>query len=1175
MTATRLLSGGRIDRTATLDVTFDGRPLTAHPGDSLASALLASGVVTVGHSVLLGRPRGIYTAGSEEPCAVVQLEQPFPEPMLTATTVEAFDGLAASSLYGQGRLADRPDPAAYDAISHHCEVAVVGAGPAGLAAALTAASTGARVLLVDERPEAGGSLVTDAELAWATSMITRLLALPNVTSLASTTVTGYYDSNYLVAVERKADFTTSSIRQRVWHIRAAEVVLATGAHERPIVFADNDVPGVMLAESVRDYLHRYGVLAGERVVLFTTHDDAYRVGGDLLAAGAHVVIVDPRVPAGQSVSLPDGLASGEVQTGTVLAGSAVVGTRTGPGDGLAEVGISAADGETHWLPADLLAISGGWNPAVQLYSQSGGRLVYDHLLGAFVPAPAATAGTRQRVTVAGAAKGLRTTAEIVDDGERAGSAAAEAAVGQGAAQRHEYVRAGEPPLDPPDDGLETYPEPAALLYLVAGSDAQPRSLTSHFVDLQRDVTVADLARATGAGLASIEHVKRYTTAGTAHDQGKTSGLLATAVVAQLLGVSAGELGTTTFRPPYTPVAFATLAARERGDLYDPIRTTAPHAWHMAHGAVFENVGQWKRPWYYPQPLPGGGVEDIHAAVARECAAARSNVAFLDGSTLGKIEVVGPDAPAFLDMLYTNLMSTLKVGMIRYGVMCGVDGMVIDDGTVFRLADDRYLVTTTTGNAAAILDWMEEWLQTEWPSLRVWCTSVTEQWATMALVGPNSRSLLAALAPELAVGAEDYPFMAWRDTTVAGLPGRVARISFSGELAYEINVAWWDAPALWDAVWAAGEPVGLTPYGTETMHVLRAEKGYPIIGQDTDGTVTPQDLGMGWAVSKKKADYLGKRSHARPDNARADRKQLVGLLPADPELLLPEGCQIVEAATLPTPPVPMLGHVTSSYPSVALGRTFALALVKGGRDRIGDIVHVVVDGTPQPAEVAAPVLVDPEGRHRDGNADVPPPVITSVHGRPRLPSSPLAGYADRFAALPRTDTAGVRIAEAPLQTMVNLRAPRGSTAALRLETALGTTLPPRTGFVAYAGSDAVLALGPDEFLLLAGPGKGALRATAMSAELGGEAGSVVDVSAARTMIRLSGRHARKVLRHGTSIDLARYPEATCAQTLLAQCAVTLFFDGPADTEDDLVKILVRSSFAAHLAEWLLLTAPEYL
>jgi sarcosine oxidase subunit alpha len=520
------------------------------------------------------------------------------------------------------------------------------------------------------------------------------------------------------------------------------------------------------------------------------------------------------------------------------------------------------------------------------------------------------------------------------------------------------------------------------------------------------------------------------------------------------------------------------------------------------------------------------------------------------------------------------MSSLKVGMIRYGVMCGPDGMAMDDGTVFRLAADRYLVTTTTGNAAKILDWMEEWLQTEWPELRVWCCSVTEQWATMALVGPRSRALLSALAPGLAVANEEFPFMAWRDCTVAGLTARVARISFSGELAYEINVAWHEAAALWDAVWKVGEPVGLVPYGTEAMHVLRAEKGYPIIGQDTDGTITPQDLGMGWAVSKKKPDFIGKRSFAREDNSRPDRKNLIALLTVDPGLLLPEGAQIVELSELPEPPVPMVGHVTSSYPSAALDRTFALALLKGGRARIGSTVYVVVDGVPQPARVASPVVVDPDGLRRDGDpgGDGEPVPGPSIHAA--LPISPLFGYHEAFAALSRGGHAGVRIGESALMTQVLLRVTKGSAAAGAAATALGTALPGSTGGVTYAHSDAVLALGPDEFLILAGPGHGAEIEQRLRAAIGDEPAAVTDVSASRTMLRISGRNARKLLAHGLAIDLDRLPESTCAQTLLAQCAVVVFSDGPAWTDDDLVKVLVRSSFAAHLAQWLLLTAPEY-
>lgn len=1147
MTSSRLASGGKIDRSRPLEVSFDGKPLSAFAGDTLASALLASGVTVSGHSVLLGRPRGIMAAGAEEPCGVVQIEQPFPEPMLTATTVEAIDGLAAVSIYGRGRLAEMADPNAYDAIHHHCELAIVGAGPAGLAAALNAGRTGERVLLVDEHADWGGSLLTAAELAWAADIVLELAELPNVVHLQRTTVTGYYDDNYLIAVQRlnpPVGDAAGAVRERIWRIRAGRVVLATGAHERPIVFGGNDVPGVMLAESVRVYLQRYGVLAGEQVVVFTTHDDAYRVAGELLAVGAAVVVVDPRIPAGQ---VPD--PTMEVTTGSVLTGSVVTGTLTGTDGSLTGVIVRGPDGRTRELPADLLAVSGGWNPAVHLYSQAGGKLAFDAGVGSFLPA-----GARQHVTVVGSAGGLRTTADCVADGGAAGT---------------NTGLTGGAVIMPPAEDLLPEVTPAATLHLVAENGIDPQTLTEHFVDLQRDVTVADVVRATGAGMASVEHVKRYTTAGTAHDQGKTSGMLTTAVVAHVLGVEPGDLGTTTYRPPYTPISFAALAGRERGDLYDPVRTTGAHAWHVARGATFENVGQWKRPWFY-----AANGEDMHAAVLRECTAARINVAFMDGSTLGKIDVQGEDAPAFLDMLYTNLMSTLKVGMIRYGVMCAPDGMAMDDGTVFRLAPDRYLVTTTTGNAAKVLDWMEEWLQTEWPDMRVWCTSVTEQWATMALVGPRSRAVLSALAPTLDIGNEDFPFMAWRDTAVAGLNARVARISFSGELAYEINVSWHDAAALWDAVWHAGSPIGLTPYGTEAMHVLRAEKGYPIIGQDTDGTITPQDLGMSWVVSKKKADFLGKRSFARADNSRPDRKHLVALLPHSDKLLLPEGSQIVESAEIPGPPVPMLGHVTSSYVSAALGRTFALALLNSGRDRIGTTVYVVVDDVPQPVTVSGPVVVDPDGARRDGDPTGDgEPLPTAVIGA-ALPVSPLATYCNAFTKLSQSADAGVRIAESPLTSQVLLRVKRESTAAKAVSAALGTGLPDATGVVAYAGSDAVLALGPDEYLVLAGPGHGVDLEGRLRAALGSEPGAVTDVSATRTMIRISGRNARRMLAHGLAIDLDKLPESTCAQTLLAQCAVVVFSDGPARTDDDLLKVLVRSSFAAHLAEWLLLTAPEY-
>ena len=949
MTAFRTAAGGRIDRDTTLEFTFDGQPYTGHPGDTLASALLASGRHRIATSVKLGRPRGITAAWAEDSGGLVKIEEPFPEPMLLATTVELHDGLVAHGLPGQGRLAEVADSARYDAVHRHVDVLVVGAGPAGLAAALTAARAGARVAIIDEQSEAGGALLSTTDeldgapaLEWVAAAVAELAGFPDVLHLQRTTAFGSYDDGFVLALERRTDHLGTEApkhlsRQRVWRFRARSIVVATGAHERPVVFADNDRPGIMLAGAARTFLNRYGVLPGREAVVFTTNDSAYDAVFDLQRAGVRVnAVADART------AVPARLVDACEQAGIrLLRGRVVTGTRGSDRVTHALVApfLGGEVGSSTEIACDLLLVSGGWNPAVHLFSQSRGRLRYDDALGAFVPGE-----ELDGLGVAGSAAGVFDLAGCLADGRRAVLAV----------------------LDAParDDRLPVAADaaaPAAPLVLWRVPDTAGG--TTSFVDLQRDATVADIARAVGAGLRSVEHVKRYTTIGTAHDQGKTSGVIASGITAELLGIPVQQTGTTTFRPPYTPVAFAALAGRDRGRLFDPERVTALHDWHVAAGALFEDVGQWKRPRFYPQPG-----EDMEAAVLRECAAARTGVGILDGSTLGKIDVQGPDAGVLLDMLYTNMMGSLKVGSVRYGVMCGVDGMVIDDGTVLRLADDRFLVLTTTGGAAKILDWMEEWLQTEWPHLRVHLASVTEQWATFPVVGPRSRDVIGALFPDVDVSKEAFPFMTWRDTSLGGVPIKLARISFSGELAYEVYVSPWYATAVWERLVEAGRAYGITPYGTETMHVLRAEKGYPIIGQDTDGTVTPQDLGMSWAVSKKKPDFVGKRSFARPANHDPLRKQLVGLLPVDRETVLPEGSQIVDFCVddqLPPPPVPMLGHVTSSYRSAELGRPFALALVKGGRERIGETVHVPVNGALVPVEVTGSVLVDPEGARRDG------------------------------------------------------------------------------------------------------------------------------------------------------------------------------------------------------------------
>ncbi|MFF4284137.1 sarcosine oxidase subunit alpha family protein [Streptomyces sp. NPDC001633] len=955
----RLQQGGRIDRGTVLRFTVDGRELTGHPGDTVASAMLANGLIEVAPSLYRGRPRGIVAAGVEEPNALLQLGSSCSEGMLPATTVELYDGLSATTLSGMGRLDPAPDPAVYDKKYLHTDVLVVGAGPAGLAAAAAAADSGARVIVLDDQPEPGGALLSgrtetigpQPALAWVADIRAALDAAPEVTVLPRTTAFGSYDDNYVLALQARTDHLGAAAapegvsRQRLWHLRARQVVLATGAHERPLVFAGNDRPGVMLAAAVRSYLNRYGVAPGSRAVVSTTNDSAYDTVADLHAAGIDLAaVVDARPELSRRAAEVAAATGVRVLTGSTVIDAAGECRLTG-------VTVQALDadnqltGSSQTFDCDLLAVSGGWSPVVHLHSQRQGRLRWDEELVAFVPD-----GYVRDQQVVGAARGTYDLDGCLAEGARAGAQAA--------------TDAGFPVAVPSPGGSRPV-GPTRAVWLVPAPDGEPGVWDTHFVDLQRDVTVADVWRSTGAGMRSVEHVKRYTSLGTANDQGKTSGVNAIGVIAEALGVGAspGEIGTTAYRAPYTPVAFAALAGRERGELFDPERTTSLHGWHVAHGAEFEDVGQWKRPRYYP--LPG---EDMDTAVARECRAARGGVAFMDASTLGKIEIWGADAGEFLNRIYTNAFKKLKPGMARYGVMCKPDGMIFDDGVTLRLDDNRYFMTTTTGGAAGVLDWLEEWLQTEWPGLDVHCTSVTEQWTTIAVVGPRSREVVAQLAPDVDLSAEAFPFMAFRETTLAsGVPARICRISFSGELAYEINVSAWYGLAVWEEVEAIGRPYDITPYGTETMHVLRAEKGYIIVGQDTDGTVTPQDAGMSWVVSKQK-DFIGKRSYSRADTSRTDRKQLVGLLPSDRRTRLPEGTQLIAPDVPLTPeagPVPMLGHVTSSYHSEALGRPFALALIAAGRDRVGDTLFAPVGDDLVPVQVTEPVLYDPEGTKRDG------------------------------------------------------------------------------------------------------------------------------------------------------------------------------------------------------------------
>ena len=1004
----RSAEGGRIERNRPLSFSFNGRRYVGYAGDTLASALLANGVAVVARSWKYHRPRGIVACGVEEPNALVQLETGArTTPNARATEVELYEGLTATSVNcwpsvdhdwmalsgmfgrlmpagfyyktfmwpkslwmkyehyirkasGLGVAPAIPDADRYDKMNAHCDVLVVGGGPAGLAAALAAGRSGARVMLVDEQNEFGGSLLRTANattsiqptaiggmtpLAWVDRTVAELAGLPEVRMLRRSTAFGYHDHNFVTINERRCEHLPpdqrNGARERVWRVRAGQVVLATGAIERPLVFGNNDRPGIMLASAVSAYVNRYAVRPGTRAVIFTSNDSAYQSALDLVAAGIPVAaVVDPRRNA--SGALPARVRAAGIE---IIDNAVIVNARGRRRVRGVDVATLTADGErvtglARTIACDAVGVSGGWSPVVHLHAQSGGRPRYDELRACFVPGESV-----QDERSAGACNGSFQLHECVSEGLAAGAEAARrTGHGDGA------------PIPGPAIATTTE-EPMRALWLVPSDRANQRG-PKRFVDLQNDVTAADIQLAAREGYRSIEHVKRYTALGFGTDQGKLGNINGMAILAQALENDIPSTGTTTFRPNYTPVTFGAIAGRDLGDLFEPIRKTALHEWHVEHGAVFENVGQWKRPWYYPKVG-----EMMHEAVNRECLATRSGVSIMDASTLGKIDIQGPDAAAFLNLVYTNAWSKLAVGRCRYGLMLDENGMAMDDGVTTRLAENHYLMTTTTGGAARVMAWLERWLQTEWPHLKVYLTSVTDHWATAAVVGPGSRGVVQAVCQDIDFSGEAFPFMSYRQGTAAGIPARVMRISFSGELAYEVNVCANDARHVWEALMAAGEPYDITPYGTEAMHVLRAEKGFIIIGQDTDGSVTPVDLGMQWIIAKGK-EFIGRRSLARSDTAREGRKQLVGLLAEDPNDVLPEGGPVVEDAKAPTP-VPMLGHVTSSYFSACLGRSIALALVKDGTKRMGKTVHVPLpDGKMLRAVVASSVFIDPEGARQN-------------------------------------------------------------------------------------------------------------------------------------------------------------------------------------------------------------------
>ena len=1003
----RLPQGGRIDRSKPLRFVFDGKPYQGYHGDTLASALLANGVVLVGRSFKYHRPRGFLSAGAEEPNALIQLGQGNrSEPNLRATQIELYEGLIAESqnrfpslttdfgavnslfhrvfpsgfyyktfmwpksfwmkyehfirrIAGLGKCPTEPDPDRYDKLYTHADALIVGAGPAGIATALAAGRAGARVILVDEQQEMGGSLLSDRQATidgkpaaqWVADALAELGAMPDVTLLPRTVAFGYYDHNMVSLMERVTDHLNptspealSQPRQRLWRVRAKDVILATGAIERPMVYLDNDRPNCMLASAAQTYVNRYGSAPGKRALILTNNDTAYQVALDLVDAGVSVAaIVDVREnPEGELVS------NARARGIEILANHAITHVKGKLAVSGVEVRRLTSDGKTvtsdgRSISCDLVLSSAGWQPTVHLFSQSRGKLKWKPDILAFVPDKPLPGQNNQSV---GAARGRFALADCLVDGHAAGAASAHAA-GFTQSAGSTPVAGAEPTLG------------ATREMWVVPSTAPLGHEGKHFIDYQNDVTAADVALAHREGYRSVEHLKRYTTMGMATDQGKTSNVNALALMADLRGVSVPEVGTTTFRPPYTPVTIGAFSGIDKGDFLDPIRKTPLHSWHEQHGAPFETVGQWHRAWYYPKPG-----ESMHDAVNREVKAVRTSVGIVDASTLGKIDIQGPDSAWFLNMVYTNAWSKLEPGKCRYGLMLGEDGMVMDDGVTSRLADNHFHMTTTTGGAARVMAWLEDWLQCEWPDKKVYLTSVTEQFAVIGISGPMARKLLAEVAPAMALDDQSFPHLSFTDGVVAGVKCRIYRITFTGEATYELNMPPSYAMHVWRALMQAGEKYGITPYGTEAMHVLRAEKGFIIVGQETDGTTTPQDLGMDWIVSKQKPDFLGKRSLQRSDTKRLDRKHLVGLLTEDPNEVLPEGAQIV-ADLKDKPPMEMIGHVTSSYYSPNCGRSIAMALVKNGRNRMGDTLYMPYEGKVVRAKVTEPKFYDPEGARING------------------------------------------------------------------------------------------------------------------------------------------------------------------------------------------------------------------
>ena len=985
-----------IDQTTRVSFKFDGKTYFGFKGDTLASALLANNVHLVGRSFKYHRPRGIMTSGSEEPNAIVQINKnsSVTEPNVRATEVEIYDGLEASSqncwpsvnfdigginnflspllpagFYyktfmwpasfwekyeyfirksaGLGQSPTEPDPDIYDHNYVHCDVLVIGGGISGVMAAKISAENNFKTLLLEERPNLGGTTIYQKNdyfkindqysSDWLEKEIEQIKNLKNLEIKTRTSVAAYHGYNYLLARENLTDHLPlekkqNLIRQRLLKIRAKKVITATGSIERPLIFDNNDRPGIMLSSAIKKYADFYGVACGKENVLFTNNDTAYETAISLNNKGIKInAIIDIREQNKSDLTNEINKAGIKIYNSyTVIDTKGYKKINKITIMKLSKDGKTVTDSKID-INCDCLGVSGGWTPAVHLFTQSGGKLKFDDNDNIFIP--------------------NKYPSDQLSIGSCNGNLELDDIISNINVSLKNFLKIDKTNFENLKINSSKSNSKRNIWLLPSNKTV---SKTKAFVDFQNDATAKDIKLALREGFRSIEHVKRYTTTGMGTDQGKLGNMNALGIISDTSNVKMSDLGTTTFRPPYTPLTFGTIVGRNVGEFFDAFRKTPMHDWHVQHKAKFENVGQWKRAWYYPK-----GNENMHDAVQRESKAAREGAGILDASTLGKIDIQGSDASEFLNRVYTNAWSKLAVGKCRYGLMLNEDGMVYDDGVTTRLSENHYIMTTTTGGAANVLGKLEDYLQTEWPELDVYLTSVTDHYATASVCGPNSKKIISKIIPNLDLSDENFPHMSFKNAKIGNIKCRVMRISFTGEQSYEINIQANYGKSLWEKCMDAGNEFNITPYGTETMHLLRAEKGFIIVGQDTDATLTPIDLQMDWIVSKKKYDFIGKRSLYRSDTIRDDRKQLVGILTDDPNEVLEEGAQIV--ADTSKKPVEMLGHITSSYFSPNLNKSIALGVVKGGKNMMGQKLFIPMKDKIINVKVADPVFLDKENK----------------------------------------------------------------------------------------------------------------------------------------------------------------------------------------------------------------------